>query len=54
MTMEKEINRMGKAKNTEQNQSELAIFMKEARENFLAAGKAKPGWFRNMLKILFS
>lgn len=45
---------MEKKVSLEQNQSELAEFMKEVRENFLSAGKAKEGWFRSLLKKLFS
>ncbi len=44
---------MEKKATLEQNQSQLADFMKEVRENFMAAGKAKEGWFRNLLKKLF-
>ncbi len=39
--------------NKEQNQSELAIFMKEVRENFLSAGKPRPGWLHKLLEKLF-
>jgi hypothetical protein len=42
---------MGKEAGIEQTQ--LAVFMKEVRENFLSAGKSKSGWFRNLLKKLF-
>jgi hypothetical protein len=43
---------MEKAANA--GQSELAVFMKEVRENFAAAGKPKAGWFLTLLKKLFS
>ncbi len=50
---EKEKQSMGNVKNSEKDQSELVIFLKETRENFLAAGKPKSGWLSNMLKKLF-
>ncbi len=45
---------MEKKVTMEQNQSQLAEFMKEVRENFQSAGKAKDGWLRSLLKKLFS
>ncbi len=45
---------MEKKVSMEQNQSQLADFIKEVRENFQAAGKAKEGWFRSLLKKLFN
>ncbi len=44
---------MEKKASLQPNQSELADFIKEVRENFLSAGKAKEGWFRGLLKKLF-
>jgi hypothetical protein len=44
---------MGKEAGIEQNQTQLAVFMKEVRENFLSAGKSKSGWLRNLLEKLF-
>ncbi len=45
---------MEKKVSLQQNQSELADFLKQVRENFQSAGKAKEGWFRSLLKKLFS
>jgi hypothetical protein len=43
-----------KAINLEQQHSELAVFIKEVRENFLSAGKPKSGWLRTLLSKLFA
>lgn len=45
---------MEKASQVDQSQTELAVFMKEVRENFQSAGKQKSGWLRNLLKKLFA
>jgi len=45
---------MEKAANVEQSQTELAVFLKQVRENFAAAGKPKAGWLRTLLAKLFS
>lgn len=37
----------------QEGQSELAVFIKEVRENFAAAGKPKSGWFSTLLKKIF-
>lgn len=39
--------------NAQQGQTELAVFLKQVRENFEAAGKPKAGWLRNVLKKIF-
>ncbi len=44
---------MEKKATLQQNQSELADFLREVRENFQSAGKAKGGWFSKLLKKLF-
>ncbi len=44
---------MGNQSNKEQQQSQLAMFIKEVRENFKAAGKAKPNWFVSIIQKIF-
>jgi hypothetical protein len=43
-----------KAVSVEQQQTELACFIQQVRENFLSAGKPKSGWFRTLLSKLFA
>ncbi len=45
---------MEKAGSSVNSQTQLAEFMKEVRESFLSAGKAKEGWLRRLLKNLFN
>lgn len=44
--------KMGSAVQKDMKRTELATFMKEVRENFMAAGKPKPTWFGRIVKIL--
>jgi len=45
---------MEKASPMDQTQTELAVFIKQVRENFQAAGQQKSGgWLSNLLKKLF-
>jgi dsDNA-binding SOS-regulon protein len=47
---------MGNQSTSEQQQSQLAMFLTEVRENFQAAGKAgkaKPNWFVSMIQKIF-
>ena len=37
----------------QQNDTELAVFIKEVRENFAAAGKPRTGWLSTLLKKIF-
>ncbi|MGA7827947.1 MAG: hypothetical protein WCA04_09820 [Geobacteraceae bacterium] len=37
----------------QQNETELAVFIKQVRENFASAGKPKGGWLSNLLKKIF-
>jgi len=45
---------MGNQSTKEQQQTQLAMFITEVRENFQAAGKAKPNWFVRMIKKIFN
>lgn len=46
---------MQNATQIDQSQTELAVFMKQVRENFANAGKKKSGgWLSNLLKKLFA
>jgi len=38
---------------THQSETELAVFIKEIRENFASAGKPKAGWLSTLLKKIF-
>lgn len=45
---------MEKASQATQSETELAMFIKQVRENFQAAGQQKSGgWLSNLLKKLF-
>jgi hypothetical protein len=46
----KGVSQMEKA---QQNETELAVFIKEVRENFASAGKPKAGWLSTLLKKIF-
>ncbi|MDD2338114.1 MAG: hypothetical protein PHD01_16265 [Geobacteraceae bacterium] len=37
----------------QQNETELAVFIKEVRENFASAGKPKASWLSTLLKKIF-
>lgn len=46
---------MEKAAQATQSETELALFIKQVRENFLVAGQQKSGgWLSNLLKKLFA
>lgn len=45
---------MEKASPVDQTQTELAVFMRQVRENFQAAGQQKSGWLSSLLKKLFA
>jgi len=51
--MQKGVIKMGNQSNKVQQQTQLAMFITEVRENFQAAGKAKPNWFVIMIKKIF-
>jgi hypothetical protein len=40
-------------KEVQQNETELAVFLKEMRASFASAGKPKDGWLRTLLKKIF-
>jgi len=44
---------MGNQSTKGQQQSQLAMFVTEVRENFQAAGKPKPNWFIKMINKIF-
>jgi hypothetical protein len=44
---------MEKNASMEQTKGQLDDFMREVRENFQNAGKAKQGWFSSLLKKIF-
>lgn len=46
---------MEKASSMDQTQTELAVFIRQVRENFQAAGKqTSGGWLSNLLKKWFA
>jgi hypothetical protein len=51
--IQKGVIKMGNQSTKEQQQSQLAMFIKEVRENFQAAGKAKTNWFVRIIKKIF-
>jgi hypothetical protein len=44
---------VSKMEKAQQNETELAVFIKEVRENFASAGKPKASWLSNLLKKIF-